>query len=198
MGISGGTRSVPVNYWLDLMANSKDLSPAERMMRIDSRMNLADDLLLYSDKVSMNYALETRVPMLDPNVVQFVESLPLSYKTSLRRTKIVHREMAKGFLPAAIIERPKKGFQVPFGLWCKTIWRDYMHSHLLDPNLKISSFLDNAGIRTIWRRHETGEFDYSRQLFSLLTLSLWMEQYLTHTFVSGDTSHSGVNARVSA
>ncbi|MFT4712696.1 MAG: asparagine synthase (glutamine-hydrolyzing) [Candidatus Azotimanducaceae bacterium] len=178
LGVSSGPQTGSINYWLDLLANNADIEPAERMMRIDSRMNLADDLLLYSDKVSMNYALEVRVPMLDPNVVQFVENLPLRYKASLRRTKIAHREMAKDFLPREIIERPKQGFQVPFGLWCKTTWKDYMEAHLLAPNLTINSTLDSQGIQTIWQRHLSGQRDYSRQLFALLTLSLWMENYL--------------------
>jgi len=180
LGIQNDHHPKSIDYWLQLLANSDTLQPAERMMRIDSRMNLADDLLLYSDKVAMQYALEVRVPMLDPNVVELVESFPLHYKANLRRTKIVHREMAKDFLPRAIIERPKKGFQVPFGLWCKTTWREYMEANLLNPNLKINSTLDSEGISAIWQQHLSGSFDYSRQLFALLTLSLWMENYLVN------------------
>ena len=82
-------------------------------------------------------------------------------------------------LPKAIIERPKKGFQVPFGEWCKTTWRDYMEANLLSPNLKINSTLNSEGIKMIWNQHLAGRFDYSRQLFALLTLSLWMETYLS-------------------
>ncbi|MBV1878328.1 MAG: asparagine synthase (glutamine-hydrolyzing) [Pseudomonadales bacterium] len=168
-----------IEYWQNLVANNDNLTAAECMMRIDTRMNLADDLLLYGDKISMHCALELRVPMLDHALVQFVESLPLDYKATMQRTKIVHREMAKHYLPKAVIERPKKGFQVPFGLWCKTIWRDYMYNHLLDPGLTINQILNHQGIMTLWRRHEKGTLDYSRQLFSLLTLSLWMENFIS-------------------
>ena len=177
-----------ISYWLDQLSNGADVSAAERMMRIDTRMNLADDLLLYGDKVSMAHALEVRVPMLDPDVVAFVESLPLKYKASLRQTKIVHRQMAESYLPTDIINRPKKGFQVPFGLWCKTIWRDYIQENLLAPELAISGVLDNAGLKEIYHRHETGRFDYSRQLFALLTLSLWMEAWLGKGGTGGEVS----------
>lgn len=178
----------PIAYWLQQLAGDRTVSPAERMMRIDTRMNLADDLLLYADKVSMAHSLEVRVPMLDPDVVRLVEGLPLSYKASLRETKIIHRAMASEYLPASIVNRPKKGFQVPFGLWCKTVWRDYIHDHLLAPDLKISTVLNNDGLKTIYRRHETGRFDYSRQLFALLTLSLWIESFLTVTTMGGKRS----------
>ncbi len=180
MGIESPIGHESVNYWLDLMSTDNSLSSAEKMMRIDSRMNLSDDLLLYSDKVAMNCALEVRVPMLDPNVVSFVEGLPLAYKSSFRQTKIVHKEMAAKYLPRQIIERPKQGFQVPFGTWSRTIWRDFMEAHLMDRNLKINSVLDNEGISNIWQLHCHEKRDYSRQLFSLLTLSLWMEEYLIH------------------
>ncbi len=179
LGVSNDQPNTSIDYWLNLLANSTSIDPAERMMRIDSRMNLADDLLLYSDKIAMKYALEVRVPMLDPDLIQLVESFPLSFKTNLRRTKLVHKAMAQDFLPKRIIERPKKGFQVPFGQWCKSTWRDYMEANLLNPNLKINNSLDADGIKMIWNQHLTGRFDYSRQLFALLTLSIWMESYLS-------------------
>ncbi len=167
-----------IDYWLNMMSVD-GINDADRMMRIDSRMNLADDLLLYGDKVSMSCALEVRVPMLDPEVVSLVESLPLDYRANLSQTKIVHRAMAESWLPASIINRPKKGFQVPFGRWAKSVWRDYVEANLLDANLEIHDALDPVGLRTIWARHQSGRFDYSRQLFALLTLSLWMQRYLT-------------------
>lgn len=163
--------------WLD-QAPGKNLPEAERMMRLDTRMNLSDDLLLYGDKISMAYALETRVPMLDTELVDFIESLPLHYRTSLKETKIAHRAMARDYLPARIINRPKKGFQVPFGDWSKNRWRDFMEANLLSQNLKIYQHLDHAGVQTLWQRHLQGKPDLSKQIFALLALSLWAESYL--------------------
>lgn len=167
-----------IEYWLAHLEGVGPMSGAERMMRTDTRMNLADDLLLYGDKVSMAYALEARVPMLDREVISFIEQLPLHMRTTLTRTKIVHREMAASYLPASIINRPKQGFPVPFGTWCRTVWREFVADHLLDPRREIANHLDAAGISEVWERHLAGRFDYSRQLFALLTLSLWMERFL--------------------
>ena len=61
-----------IQYWLNWLDNDTQGTGAERMMRIDTRMNLADDLLLYGDKISMAFALETRVPMLDIELMKFV------------------------------------------------------------------------------------------------------------------------------
>lgn len=169
--------SQSVEYWIGLLTKELKVSDADRMMRIDARMNLADDLLLYSDKISMNCALEARVPMLDPSLVQFIESLPMSFRSTLRRTKIVHKAMATNYLPKRIIDRPKKGFMVPFGTWSRTIWKDFIVANLLDSRLTIYSHLNRTAVQNLWQMHIEGKRDCSRQIFALLTLSLWMQEY---------------------
>ena len=174
---SGFASIAAINKWLDFLGENQ-LADAERMMRLDARMNLSDDLLLYGDKISMAYALEARVPMLDPELVNFIESLPLNYRTSLKSTKIAHRAMAKSYLPAKIINRKKKGFQVPFSDWSKNRWRDFIEENLLSKNRKIYSFLSHDGVKTLWDRHLKASPDMSKQIFALLALSLWAEFYL--------------------
>ncbi len=167
-----------IGYWLDWLKPGSKVCDAEQMMRIDTRMNLADDLLLYGDKISMAFSMEARVPMLDKDLVRFIESLPLSYRTSLRETKIVHKRMAESYLPSSIVHRPKKGFQVPFGDWSKSIWREYIQANLLDKNLKIFNHMSHGGVDDLWNKHLKAKPDYSKQIFALLTLSLWAEEFL--------------------
>ena len=146
------------------------------MMRIDSRMNLADDLLLYGDKISMAVSLEARVPMLDIELVRFVESLPLSYRSTLRQTKIVHKKMAEKYLPSSIVHRKKKGFQVPFGNWSRTIWKEWVENWLLDSSSLYLNAFDRNYIEKIWQQHLQKKPDRSRQVFSLLMLAIWWKQ----------------------
>ena len=174
---ANGIATGDIHYWLDWLPDY-NLSDAERMMRIDTRMNLADDLLLYGDKISMAYALEARVPMLDQGLVRFIESLPLAHRTSLRGTKLVHKAMAEAYLPREIVHRPKRGFQVPFTTWSRTIWRDFIESQLLHPQLKIYDHLEHQGVAALWRQHHSGRRDHGRQIFALLSLALWGEEYL--------------------
>ena len=170
----GGAREV-VSAWLQWMA-SVSLEPAERMMRLDARMNLADDLLLYGDKISMAVSLEARVPMLDIDVVRLVESLPLRYRVALRRAKIVHKKMAEGYLPERIVHRKKKGFQVPFGDWSRGSWRTWVEERILDKGQLYFDVLEQQGIERLWRQHVQGRPDRSRQVFALLMLALWWEE----------------------
>jgi len=163
-----------IRYWLDWM-DSADCAPAEKMMRMDARMNLADDLLLYGDKLSMAVSLEARVPMLDIELVRFVESLPLQYRVALRKSKIVHKKMAESYLPASIVHRKKKGFQVPFGDWSRGIWKDWVAEKLLDAGQPHLRFIRRDNLEKMWQQHLQRHPDRSRQMFALLMLALWWE-----------------------
>ena len=157
-----GAELESISYWLDWLQSAGDLPDTERMMRIDTRLGLADDSLLYADKVSMAAGLETRVPLLDRDLVRFIDSLPVGYRTSLSETKVLHRAMARDYLPARIVDRPKKGFLVPFGAWSRGIWRDFVGERLLDAGLKMHEHLDRGAIEAMWNRHQRGFADRSR------------------------------------
>lgn len=166
----GGALS-EINSWID-KARFSSLEPVELMMWIDSRMNLADDLLLYGDKISMRFSLEARVPMLDIEVVRFIESLPRAYRIGLGKGKVVHKKMAEAYLPPEIVYRKKKGFQVPFGKWSRGEWRDKIESTILDVSAPHWDLLDRRAVELIWRDHIKGR-DRSRKVFTLLILALW-------------------------
>jgi asparagine synthase (glutamine-hydrolysing) len=169
-----GSAHERVRHWLAWQSNGT-LHPTEQQMRIDTRMNLSDDLLLYGDKLSMAFGLETRVPMLDMQLVDFVESLPLPYKRTLRQGKIIHKAMAEQYLPKEIVHRPKKGFQVPFGKWCKDQWKHRVASILLSKGAAHHDLINKQEIESIWKQHQRGA-NHERPLFALLSFALWYDQ----------------------
>ena len=176
---NGGTLAATAAWmkWLDPVK----CEAAESMMRVDTRMNLADDLLLHGDKTSMAASLEARVPMLDIESMKFVESLPLNYRMALGRGKIVHKRMAENYLPSAIVNRPKRGFHVPFGDWSRGPWRDYIEDALFAPDGPHLDYLDKGALSTLWQDHVSQRWDRSRQIFALLMLALWWRHALHGT-----------------
>jgi asparagine synthase (glutamine-hydrolysing) len=164
-----------IRRWLRWAA-PVECQPVEKMMRIDSRMNLADDLLIYGDKISMATALETRVPMLDIELVRFVESLPIAYRVGINARKVVHKKLAETFLPSAIVHRPKRAFQVPFGAWLRGEWRDRVGSTLFESNAPYSEMIDVKSLRQLWDSHQSGARDHSRKLYALFILAMWWKQ----------------------
>lgn len=170
----GGARD-QVAFWQSWAESGNQLSSAERMMRVDTRMNLPDDLLLYGDKISMATSLEARVPMLDIELVRFVDSLPIDYRLRWRQGKVVHKRTAEASLPAEIVHRPKKGFQVPFGELSRGPWREWVEQSLLQG---LADILDVDGVAKLWHGHLAMKPDRSRQIFALLMLSLCRQEHL--------------------
>ncbi len=165
---SDGAARSSLEYWSHWLAPA-DCSPAEEMMRIDTRTCLADDWLLYGDKISMATSLETRVPILDLDVVRFVESLPLDMRIRLGRRKIVHKKMAERYLPESIVNRPKMGFPTPFGTWARGPMRDLVGSVLLD-ELPATGHFRRAALEDVWATHLAGKKDLTRQVYALFVL----------------------------
>lgn len=146
-------------------------------MAIDARMGLADDLLLYGDKISMAHSLEARVPMLDIELVRFVESLPLDYRVTLNKTKIVHKLAASTYLPPEIVNRRKKGFQVPFSRWVRNEWKKRVEALLLDSAGVHLCYLSREAIQQTWNEHQRGLRDRGKQLFALASFAFWCRNW---------------------
>ena len=158
--------------WLDM----KHLHPTEQMMRIDTRMQLADDFLIYGDKISMSSSLEMRVPMLDIQLVSFIESIPLKFRVGRRRTKILHKMLAEAFLPSEIVNRPKKGFYVPISDWSRGIWKDRLEEKIFSRQDALHfSYLHRSGIQEFWNTLQSNKQSNDRQTFTFLMLIFWFE-----------------------
>src|SRR5262245_27052639 len=102
-----------------------------QMMRFDPETDLPEDVLTKVDRMSMAHSIESRVPLLDNDVIAFAASLPASLKIHQGRRKHVLKRVAATLLPAAIVERRKQGFGVPLGIWFRGGLRDLFADTLL-------------------------------------------------------------------
>jgi len=139
---------------------------ANRMMSLDLALNLPDDLLLYTDKLTMHFALECRVPFLDSAVVELLMSLPSGYKVDVFGGKRLHRKLAQLELSREIVNRRKKGFLVPTARWFRQSRKHW--DILLGGAGLFSTTFDPAGVEDILRSHERG-INLEKQIMMLLT-----------------------------
>ena len=93
--------------------------PLHNLMLMDMLMYHPDDILTKVDRTAMAVSLETRVPMLDKDVVEFAWTLPISYKKQGDVTKKILRDILYKYVPRELVERPKTGFAIPLHKWLK-------------------------------------------------------------------------------
>jgi asparagine synthase (glutamine-hydrolysing) len=162
-----------ITYFYELLEGKKKDSTSA-MMANDIRMNLSDDLLLYTDKISMNFSIEARVPMLDNDLIDFIESLPLEYKIKGKEAKYIHKKFAETVLPKEIIYRKKKGFKSPTEKWFKGEKGLQYKKLLISNNSSFSNIFDLNEVSKMFEVHINGKRNMEKQLFTLISIYYWM------------------------
>jgi asparagine synthase (glutamine-hydrolysing) len=147
----------------------KGLTPAEQMMILDLRTNLADDILLYTDKGGMRHSVEIRAPFLDLDLVKFAETVPQLHKVNRKQNKILHKDLGEKFLPKEIVHRKKKGFYVPRKKWLQSGYAEQLKGEIVLEK-RFSSLFNTNEVARYFDLNRTGEKSYEDQVFSLSNL----------------------------
>jgi asparagine synthase (glutamine-hydrolysing) len=162
-------------YW---RRGTEHLPTAIQMAHVDARMSLADDLLLYGDKMSMAASIEARVPFLDLEYAQVAESLPLRARIRGLTRKAFHKRAISKWVPKWVLERRKKGFDTPIDAWFRGELRGFVREVLLDPASACRTYFEPSEVEALIAEHEKGRADHRRQLFALLTFELWYRPFI--------------------
>jgi asparagine synthase (glutamine-hydrolysing) len=146
-----------------------------RLMYRDMANYLPGDILVKADRASMAVSLEARCPMLDHRVVEFAWRLPSSFKVRAGKGKWLLRRVLSRYVPEALYERPKQGFNVPTGAWLKGPLRDWAEALLARPRIQSEGLLDSEVVGACWNDHLAGRCDRSGELWAILMFEAWLD-----------------------
>ncbi|MBO5564802.1 MAG: asparagine synthase (glutamine-hydrolyzing) [Lachnospiraceae bacterium] len=158
--------------------------PNHGIMLMDLLMYHPDDILVKVDRAAMAVSLESRVPMLDKDVVEFAWTLPLSYVRTFENGERIGKRILKDvlyrYVPKELLDRPKKGFSIPIMKWLKEPGlREWAEDLLDEGKIRAQGLLDAGVVREIWR--DFIENDHWRdQIWFLLMFQAWYENEYKH------------------
>jgi asparagine synthase (glutamine-hydrolysing) len=167
----------PADITRDHYNNADAEDHLSRILYADFKTFLPGGILVKVDRMSMANSLETRAPMLDYRFVEFAASVPSSYKLHGSEKKYLLKRAFEGSLPHDILYRKKMGFSVPLAQWLRHEIRSLAEPILTSQKSPLAQFFRMEVIADLWRTHLAGKNHYTQELWTLLALALWQQQY---------------------
>lgn len=158
----------------ELQGRVTRLDPISQVLYVDSHSQLPDQLLMKVDKMTMAASLEARCPFLDQQLVEYVATLPASFKRIGGESKRILRRAVRGLVPDSLLDRPKHGFEVPVRRWMLGGLAPFVKDLLLTDRAAIHDYLEAESVRAMWRRLLVkNDTQLARQMWMLLNLAVW-------------------------
>ena len=151
----------------------RHLSLPEQMMLADISMYMTDDILCKVDRAAMYSSLETRVPFLDRDVLDFAATLNKNCKLKGGQSKRILKELLADFVPVSLFDRPKQGFGVPVSEWMRTHLKDWLCDSLSKGTNDLHGLFNQNVIDTVLNEHISGQQNHEHKLWFLLQFNQW-------------------------
>jgi asparagine synthase (glutamine-hydrolysing) len=166
----------PLAHLLRCYEKHHNGDPVNTMLAVDRETYLPDDLLFKIDIATMSHGLEARSPLLDHHLVKYVAGLPGNLKLRGLKKKYILKEALKDVLPPQVLNRKKRGFDVPIGRWLRDELKETLRDALSDDGL-ISDIFERIKLEKMFEDHLREHKDWGRFFWMILMLHLWFELF---------------------
>jgi asparagine synthase (glutamine-hydrolysing) len=179
--VAGDPYAGSMQYW---DASSGDL--LHRLLYTDIKTYLVE-LLMKQDQMSMAASIESRVPFLDHELVEFTASIPAKYDTKGLAGKFILKSAVEDLLPHDIVYRQKMGFPTPWAFWLAGPQLAALEQMLLEPRTQDRGHFNGGVVSRLFAEHRSGVRDHGNRIWRLLNLELWQRVCLEGEPVANTT-----------
>ncbi len=155
-----------------------ELDPVNQALYIDAYSYLTDNCLPKIDRMSMAVSLETRVPFLDPELMQTVFRMPGEHKLSGGETKPLLKELAAQHVPHSCVYRNKEGFSIPIKQWLVNDFSSLVDNFLSRERLEKQGIFNADYTQRLVNEHMANKANHSHRLWSLIVFQAWSDKWL--------------------
>ena len=149
-----------------------------RSIYADLQGFLPENVLRYTDRMSMAHSLEVRVPFADHVLVEKMMGAPDTLKVTAMASKRLLRKIMKDRLPEEVVGRKKLGFNPPMGIWLQTDRLDLIENWLREETLEKRGIFNPKEVRRLVDEHRSKARDRGLQIWSLIVFEQWMRSYI--------------------
>jgi len=171
-------RTPATKHIVDLFAKAGDRSDLNKALYVDVRSYLCDNILTKVDRMSMAVSLETRVPLLDRDLVELAFAIPARLKVANGATKVLLKQVAERHVPSRCVYRQKEGFSIPMKTWLGTQFRPILEDMLGSRRIANEGLFDSTVVDSLRTQHLNGVANHSHLLWSLIVFEAWRERWL--------------------
>ena len=148
-----------------------------KMLYWEKKSFLVDHNLNYTDKMSMARSIETRVPFLDVELVNYAAGIDPELKLKGTTTKYILKKVMEQYLPKEIIYRPKTGFGAPVRKWVKEDMNEMIGDLLSPKTIDKRGIFDSKAVWKMFDLNNKGQIDASYSIWSLLAIEVWLNLF---------------------
>lgn len=157
---------------------SGSADPLNRCLFVDFETLLPDQVLAFSDRLSMAHSVEVRPPFLDHRLAEYAATLPGRMKIKGERVKSILKDAVADLLPDGLVDRPKEGFVMPINDWLLESLRPFVFDSLSAPRLARHGLLEPTSVRRLLDRYYAGEKTLASRIWNLVSFQVWWERYI--------------------
>jgi len=163
---------------LGKLKNIKDISSLNQMLYLECKHFLCDHNLNYTDKMTMAKSIETRVPLLDLELIEHAFSIPDKFKQKGNIGKYIFKKSMESYLPRDVIFRPKTGFGAPLRTWINGGMSVVLDDLLSESSIRSRGIFNYSAVKSLREQNRFCRVDASYTILALFNIELWCRTFI--------------------